>query len=68
MAAIITPGSLVGCLRLSAWLTRKPDISNNVGPVKQFLSRPLQSLKRVLPSACWVVFLVGLDDFGSFVI
>jgi hypothetical protein len=46
----------------------KPDISNNVGPVKQFLSRLLQSLKRVFSSACWVVFLVDLDDFGSFVI
>jgi hypothetical protein len=32
------------------------------------LSRPLQSLKRVFSSACWVVFLGGLDDFGSFVI
>jgi hypothetical protein len=45
-----------------------PGISNNVGPVKLFLSRPLQLLKRVFASPCWVVFLVGLDDFGSFVI
>jgi hypothetical protein len=41
---------------------------NNVGAVKQFLSRPLQSLKRVFSSGCWVVFLVGLDHFGSFLI
>ena len=45
-----------------------PQRDNNVGPVKQFLSRPLQSLKRVFSSACWVVFLVSLDDFGSLVI
>ena len=43
-------------------------ISNNVGPVKHFLSRLIHSPKRVFSSACWVVFLVGLDDFGSFVI
>jgi hypothetical protein len=43
-------------------------ISNNVGPVKHFLSRPIHSLKRVFSSACWVVFLVGLDDFGSLLI
>src|ERR1700674_5712940 len=49
-------------------INSQPDISNNVGPVKHFLSRPLQSLKRVFSYACWVVFLVGLDDFGSLVI
>jgi hypothetical protein len=47
---------------------RKPDISNNVGPVKHFLSRLIHLLKRVFSSASWVVFLVGLDDFGSLVI
>jgi len=44
------------------------EISNNVGPVKHFLSRLIHSLKRVFSSASWVVFLVGLDDFGSLVI
>ena len=44
------------------------DISNNVGPVKHFLSRPIQALKRVFSSASWVVLLVGFDDFGSLVI
>src|SRR5271170_2703261 len=47
---------------------RLPDISNNVGPVKPFLGRLIHSLKRVFSSASWVVLLVGLDDFGSFVI
>src|SRR5271154_3703995 len=44
-------------------------ISNNVDPVKHFLSRPLQSLKRgfFFRFLTWGLFL-GLDDFGSFVI
>ena len=42
-------------------------ISIIVGPVKHFLSRALPSLKRVFPSACWVVFPVGVDDCDSFV-
>ena len=45
-----------------------PDISNNVGPVKHFLSRLLHLLKRVFSSASFVVFLIGLDKYGSFVI
>jgi hypothetical protein len=36
----------------------KPDISNNVGPVKSFLSAPLRSLRRV-------VFVVSFDLYAS---
>ena len=36
--------------------------------INVFLSRLLQLLKRVFSSFSWVVLLVGLDDFGSFVI
>src|SRR5450755_3927051 len=38
-----------------------PDISNNVGPVKHFLSKLLQSLRRVFSAPSFVVFLIGLD-------
>jgi hypothetical protein len=55
------------CIDRLSW-QRKPDISNNVGPVKHFLSRLLQSLKRVFSSASSAVFLFGLDDYGSLVI
>jgi len=45
-----------------SWLVGLPDISNNVGPVKSFLSRLLRSLLRV------VLFVSDglLDDHGSF--
>src|SRR5580693_7996021 len=53
-------GSLLYCVRL-------PDISNNVGPVKHFLSRLLHSLIRVFPPLP-AVFLIGAGKHGSFVI
>jgi hypothetical protein len=37
------------CIDRLSWHA-EPDISNNVGPVKHFLSRLLPSLKRVFPS------------------
>src|ERR1700691_2261360 len=42
-----------------------PDISNNVGPVKSFLSALLHSLQRVF---CFVFFDLCIDDHGSTVI
>src|SRR6266404_954262 len=48
-----------------ARLTRKPDISNNVGSVKYFLNAPLCSLRRVV----FVVLLdLCIDDHGPLVI
>jgi hypothetical protein len=55
-------------LRGSLHVTFEEGISNNVGPVKHFLSRLLPSLKRVFPSASLLDFLLRLDHFGSFVI
>jgi hypothetical protein len=42
-----------------------PDISNNVGPVKPFLSALLRPLRRVV---LFVFFALCIDDHGSFVI
>jgi hypothetical protein len=49
-------------IKLSSPGKRLPYISNNVGPVKHFLSRLLHLLKRVFSSASLAVFLFGLDD------
>ena len=48
-----------------SWETRLPYISNNVGPVKSFLSRLLPPLLRVVFAA---LFHFSLDDHGSLVI
>ncbi len=52
------------CLDLSN-APRKPDISNNVGSVKAFLSALLRSLRRV---SCFVFVGLCIDDHGSLVI
>jgi len=48
---------------VDAAVQNQPDISNNVGPVKHFLSRLRRSLRRVV----FVVrFVLYFDDHGSF--
>jgi hypothetical protein len=49
----------------SAWLVGLPDISNNVGSVKLFLSTLLHSLRGMV---LFVFFSACIDDHGSFVI
>ena len=61
-------GRVPGKFAHKSWLVGLPDISNNFGPVKHFLSTLLQSPKRVFSSASLVVLLLGLDDYGSSVI
>jgi hypothetical protein len=56
---------LLGSLPLKSRLTRLPDISNNVGSVKAFLSTLLHSLRRV---SSFVFFDLCIDDHGSRVI
>jgi hypothetical protein len=54
----------------SAWLGAKPDISNNVGPVKLFLKTLLSfHLKEFFSFVFFPFFvLLCIDDHGSFVI
>jgi len=48
----------------SAWLVALPDISNNVGPVNSFVSKPLHPLRGVV----FVVrFDLCIDDHGSLI-
>ena len=50
-------------------VTPKPDISNNVGPVKLFLNTLLSfHLKEFFSFVLFVSFLLCIDDHGSFVI
>jgi hypothetical protein len=49
--------------------TGKPDISNNVGPVKLFLKTLLSfHLKEFFSFVSFFFFLLCIDDHGSFVI
>jgi hypothetical protein len=49
-------------------MTRLPDISNHVGPVKYFLDELLHIFERVCSFAFLVFLLLCIDDHGSFVI